>query len=143
MKSSSNHSSFLLYASLLFLLQFGPASKIFSQNLPQHVIVAYEKDGWVYFGKSTFLHGDRYNSEGYPEVLSLEIDQATGIAMLFLTQFDCINQRMMIIAYKRFQNKLFIEKEHYLFDHKKEWQYPLKTSLGDLMLTAVCDKYGN
>lgn len=118
-------------------------SKIYSQDLPQHVIDAYEQDGWVYFGKSTFLHNERYNDVGDPEVLSLEIDQVTSIAMLFLTRFDCINQRMMIIAYKRFQNKLFIEKDHYLFDHRREWQYPLKTSLGDLMIKAVCDKHGS
>lgn len=46
-----------------------------------------------------------------------------------------------MIAYKRYQNIPHMEKEHYLFDHVREWRYPLKTSISDYMLQAVCEKF--
>ncbi len=133
-----------LYVQLFLaaILQVGMAFPISSQELPAHVIEAYQEDGWFYFGDNTFLYRDRYNTTGDPEVLSLSINPSDPYAMLYLNRFDCENQRVMVIAYKRYQNKPLIEREHYLFENKLEWQYPIKTSLFDRMLKAVCVKFG-
>jgi len=110
-------------------------------ELSEYVISAYEEDDWVYFGSNTFLYLDKEEGEGNPRVLSLRIDPSDSHAMLYLYEYDCENQRMMMIAYKTYQNKPVMEKENYLFEHKLKWQYPLKTSLGDNMMGAVCDKF--
>lgn len=112
-----------------------------AQSLPEHVIEAYEDDGWLYMADNTFLYSERYNSTGDPEVLSLKIILGDPNAYLFLNKYDCKNNRMMVIAFKRYQNKPLIEKEHYLFENKLEWQYPLKTSLGDIMMRTVCERF--
>lgn len=118
--------------------------QLFSQSeLSQQFIDAYKKDGWVYFGNNIFLYKERENLTGNPQVLSLSIDPIESTAMLFLNEYDCDNSRVMMIAYKRYQNRPHIEKEHYLFESRREWDYPLKTSIADAMLQAVCKKFGN
>lgn len=112
-------------------------------ELSQFVINAYEEDGWAYFGNNSFLNREKEEEFGNPRVLSLQIDPSTSTGMLYLWEFDCSNHRLMMIAYKSHQNNKVMEKKHYLFDNVKKWQYPLKTSQGDLMLRAVCEKYGN
>ena len=89
------------------------------------------------------MYSENENLSGNPQVLSLDIDPDDSTAMLFLNEYDCKNNRIMMIAYKRYQNEPHIEKKHYLFEHKREWKYPLKTSINDFMLQAVCRKFGN
>ena len=113
------------------------------QEISENVIRAYEEENWVYFGNNTFLHREKESGSGNPKVLSLNIDSNSSTAMLYLYEYDCSNQRMMMIAYKTYKNKAIMEKDHYLFESKREWQYPLKTSFGDSMMSAVCEKYGN
>lgn len=124
---------------IIFLVSFSNAKA--QQELSQHVVEAYENDGWVYFGGSTFLYKEKEEGNGNPKVLALNIDANSSTAMLYLYEYDCSNQRMMIIAYKNYQNKPVMEKKHYLFENRRKWQYPLKTSLGDRMMSAVCEKF--
>lgn len=129
--------------SLMIFIIFN-SHQLFSQSeLSQQFIDAYKKDGWVYFGNNIFLYKERENITGNPQVLSLSIDPIESTAMLFLNEYDCDNSRVMMIAYKRYQNRPYIEKEHYLFESRREWDYPLKTSIADAMLQAVCKKFGN
>ena len=119
-------------------------SKLCSQEeLSKYTIDAYENDGWAYFGNNIFLYRQKENMKGNPQVLALSIDPVESTAMLYLNEYDCDNNRVMMLAYKRYQNKPYIEKEHYLFEHKREWRYPLKTSVSETILKAVCAKFGN
>jgi len=119
-------------------------SKVYAQQeISEYLVEAYEADGWVYFGDNTFLHKEKEKGYGNPKVLSLNIVPSTSTAMLYLFEYDCSNNRIMMIAYKKYENKSIMEKKHYLFESKKEWIYPLKTSIGDIMMSAVCEKYGN
>lgn len=119
-------------------------SYLFSQGqLSQNIVDAYQEEGWFYVGGSTFIYGEKEDGYGNPKVLALNIDQASSTAMLFLYEYDCPNKRIMMLAYKRYQNKPVMEKEHYLFDHLKEWDYPLKTSISDLMMQLVCNKFSD
>ncbi len=130
------------FYSLVIFIIFN-SYQLFSQpELSQHFIDAYKKDGWVYFGNNIFLYKENENTVGNPQVLSLRIDPVESTAMLFLNEYDCDNSRVMMIAYKKYQNKPYIEKKHYLFENRREWNYPLKTSIADVMLQAVCEKFG-
>lgn len=133
----------VIRASILILFILVANNLKGQQELPDRIVEAYKQDGWVYFGGSTFLYREKVNDYGNPKVLSLKIDMTSSDAMLYLYEYDCGNQRMMMIAYKRYQNKPIMEKEHYLFENRREWQYPLKTSLGDSMMSAVCEKFGS
>jgi len=110
-------------------------------EISKYVIDAYEKEGWVYFGSNTFLYKEKEKGEGNPKVLSLNIDPSNSFAMLYLFEYDCSNSRLMMLAYKQYQNKPIMEKDSYLFERKKKWVYPIKTTLGDILLTAVCERF--
>lgn len=108
---------------------------------PQSMIDDLYKDGWIYMGSNHFLYHDRYNTTGNPEVLCLAVDLDEPYVMLLLYEFDCANSRYMTIAYKDWNNSLYMESEHYLYPHARKWIYPFYKTTESAMLNAVCSKF--